>query len=136
MRIIAVAFVWLLAVSAGARTVVAAELSVPFARPAPLFGWPIEPVVIVDDNPGVTTRAYWLPPWANRHYFPATGVRPRLGRREVLSLRRPVLPRAESYYRSWSTSSVLTQEMPPLQAPLYPAEPLPQRGAPRPPAQR
>jgi len=132
MRAIVVVFVWLVALLAGARAASAAELPAPHARQAPVFAWPIEPVVIVDDNPGVTTRAYWLPPWGNRHYFPATGVRPRIGRREVLSLRRSALPRAERYSRSWSTSSVFATETPPQRVLLYPIEPWPQRGAPRP----
>lgn len=55
------------------------------------------------DEPGTVIRAYWLPPWQDRHYFPATGKPPRIGRLERLPARvRPV--RAESYHRSWSTA--------------------------------
>jgi hypothetical protein len=58
---------------------------------------------IYDYEPGVVIRAYWLPPWRNRHYFPASGRRPRVGRLEHISAR-GVPMRAESYYRSWSTA--------------------------------
>ena len=40
-----------------------------------------EQLVIYDFEPGTVTRAYWLAPWRNRHYFPMTGKRPRLGAR-------------------------------------------------------
>ena len=41
----------------------------------------IEPVIIYDFEPGVI---YWCPLWQNLHYFPRTGKRPKVGRREVL----------------------------------------------------
>jgi hypothetical protein len=61
-----------------------------------------EQLVIYDFEPGTLTRAYWLAPWRNRHYFPMTGKRPRLGRDEDLTARADVEP-AEDYYREWST---------------------------------
>lgn len=61
-----------------------------------------EQLVIYDFEPGTVTRAYWLAPWRNRHYFPMTGKRPRLARDEDLTARADVEP-AEDYYREWST---------------------------------
>ena len=48
----------------------------------------MEPVIVYDYEPGVIVRCYWCPPWQNRHYFPRTGKRPKVGRREVLPTRR------------------------------------------------
>ncbi|MGI8527361.1 MAG: hypothetical protein ACR2K5_14535 [Pseudolabrys sp.] len=59
-------------------------------------------IVIYDFEPGVLTRAYWSPPWRNRHYFPLTGKRPRIGREEDLRARAKPKP-AEDFYREWST---------------------------------
>ena len=44
----------------------------------------MEPVIVYDYEPGVIVRCYWCPPWQNWHYFPRTGKRPKVGRREVL----------------------------------------------------
>ena len=63
----------------------------------------MEPIVIYDDQPGVIGRSYWYAPWANRHYFPKTGKRPRVGRLEHITARGPA--RAEEYFRFWSASS-------------------------------
>jgi hypothetical protein len=63
----------------------------------------MEPVVIYDDQPGVIGRSYWDAPWANRHYFPKTGKRPRMGRVEHISAR--PASKAEDYFRFWSASS-------------------------------
>jgi hypothetical protein len=63
------------------------------------------PVVLFDDQPGVEVRAYWLPPWHDHHYFPATGRRPKIGRREYFSVKRPALKPAESFSREWWASS-------------------------------
>ena len=59
----------------------------------------------LDDNePGVVVRAYWRSPWHSRHYFPATGIRPRTGRYENLSaVGHPQQP-AQTYRRSWSNN--------------------------------
>jgi hypothetical protein len=62
--------------------------------------------VISDYEPGVATRAYWAAPWQNRHYFPFTGKKPKVGRHENLSAKRPALKPAESFYREWSTVSL------------------------------
>jgi hypothetical protein len=69
-----------------------------------------ESVWLYDYQPGVITRAWWLSPWHDRHYFPATGKRPRLGRLENLSAkRRPIKP-AATFYRVWSTSELIFDE--------------------------
>lgn len=66
-------------------------------------------LVIYDSEPGVYVRSYWRAPWQNRHYFPATGKKPRVGRREHLSIRSHYKP-AESYRRYWWTSSAFEPE--------------------------
>lgn len=68
---------------------------------------------LIYDGPGVPMRSYWLPPWGGRHYFPSTGIKPKVGRLEHLSQRKAAP--AESYYRFWSTSSDL--DLPPLAPP-------------------
>ena len=74
---------------------------------------PASPLVVYDFEPGVVIRAYWLPPWRHRHFFPATGRAPVYGRREYLAPDGPHEP-AESYYRSRSTSSRVPRERMPL----------------------
>lgn len=80
-----------------------------------------EPLVIYDDQPGVLVRAYWLAPWRHRHYFPATGKRPRIGRYENLSaVGRPSKP-AQTFQRSWSNAWAYEHELPRARAlPLDP----------------
>jgi len=63
----------------------------------------MEPVIVYDYEPGVIVRSYWAPPWDNRHYFPKTGRRPKVGRLEHMPPRRNAIN--ESYYRYWSVSS-------------------------------
>jgi hypothetical protein len=68
------------------------------------------PIIIYDYRPGVVVRAYWLPPWRHRHYFPHGEREPRIGRLEdVSAVGRPPEP-AESFYRSWSTASDFVRE--------------------------
>ena len=63
-----------------------------------------EMVWFYDDQPGVVVRAYWSAPWHNHHYYPFTGIRPRLGRRENLSApSRPSKP-AQTYSRTWDNN--------------------------------
>lgn len=96
------------------------------------YGVRSEAVIVYDNQPGVLVRAYWYPPWNNRHYFPSEGRRPRVGRLEHMPARR--LTMAEDYFRYWSTSSIMIPETPRYRprnfAPSL-AEPLP----PLPPAQ-
>jgi hypothetical protein len=81
------------------------------------YGARIEPIVIYDDQPGVIGRSYWYAPWANRHYFPKTGKRPRVGRLEHITAR-PV-SRAEDYFRRWTVSSGTPFYLPPSRASQY-----------------
>lgn len=73
----------------------------------------IAPLVIYDYQPGVVVRAYWRAPWRQRHYFPRTGEKPEVGRDEDLSTDAGGVPEpAESFQRSWSTSSAFLPEAP------------------------
>jgi hypothetical protein len=59
---------------------------------------------LYDDQPGVVVRAYWDAPWRYHHYFPATGVRPHIGRYENLSAVSPPMKPAKTFRRSWSNN--------------------------------
>src|SRR5262249_31139466 len=71
----------------------------------------IEPLIVWDYEPGVIVRSYWWSPWQNRHYFPKTGKRPKVGRLEHITARKSAPP--QDFYRSWSVSSVFAPELPP-----------------------
>ena len=71
----------------------------------------IEPLIVYDYQPGVIVRSYWWSPWQNRHYFPKTGKRPKVGRLEHVTARKSSPP--QDFYRSWSVSSVFAPELPP-----------------------
>jgi hypothetical protein len=71
----------------------------------------IEPLIVWDYQPGVIVRSYWWSPWQNRHYFPKTGKRPKVGRLEHVTARKSSV--AQDYYRSWSVSSVFAPGLPP-----------------------
>lgn len=79
-------------------------------------------LVIYDDQPGVYIRPYWAPPWRHRHYFPSTGRKPKVGRRENLAARYYPKP-AKSFRRSWSTSSGFVTEWP--RGPVFDFDPPP-----------
>ena len=136
MRAFLAVTVSIAAIFAGVAAARAADLSTTYAPGyyAPGYGYPAPPLVIIDDNPGVTMRAYWLAPWESRRYFPANGHRPRLGRLENLHAPRHILPPAESYYRSWSTSSAFALDMPHARVPLSEPQPPSRRWMPTPPA--
>ncbi len=68
--------------------------------------------VVYDFQPGVNVRAYWLAPWRNRHYFPATGEKPEIGRDEDLTAPRGETERPETFERHWSTSSAVEPRLP------------------------
>ena len=88
--------------------------------PGAIFA-PAGQIVEWDFEPGVVVRAYWLPPYANRHYFPSSGTAPQLGRKE--NLESSVEPKpAKTFYREWSTFPPEPVEQPPMMAPL-PADP-------------
>ena len=61
----------------------------------------IEPLIVYDYQPGVIVRSYWLAPWQNRHYFPKTGKRPKVGRLERVTAHKSSPP--QDFYRSWSS---------------------------------
>src|SRR5262245_56026143 len=86
----------------------------------------IEPLIVWDYQPGVIVRTYWWPPWQNRHYFPKTGKRPKVGRLEHVTARKSSPP--QSFYRSWWASSVFGPELPPPV--MQPGAPVIQPGAP------
>lgn len=73
--------------------------------------------VIYDDQPGVYRRAYWATPWRNRHYYPFTGKKPKVGRHERLNANYPAPKPAETYYRAWSTISLSPRARPTYAAP-------------------
>ena len=69
-------------------------------------------IVVYDYQPGVVVRAYWRAPWRHRHYYPTTGIKPEVGRDEDLSATSSAPEPAETFYRSWSTSSAFLPEAP------------------------
>src|SRR5579885_3254237 len=101
----------------GIGAAAAADLPpVPIERPVILhhvpYGARTGALVIYDFEPGVVVRAYWLPPWRHRHYFPF-GVDRSAEVKRVSDA--PPQP-AESFYRSWSTCDMCEHELPPLRA--------------------
>jgi hypothetical protein len=70
-------------------------------------------------EPGIVVRAYWHAPWHNHHYFPFTGRRPHIGRKENLSAVSHVRP-AKSFRRSWSNAAAYERSL--AQAPLQSAD--------------
>jgi hypothetical protein len=82
---------------------------------------PVGQIVEWDFEPGVVVRAYWLPPYAGRHYFPTSGTAPQLGRKE--NLESSVEPKpAKTFYREWSSFPVEPAE-PPLMMGPPPSDP-------------
>lgn len=63
-------------------------------------------LVVYDVEFDTGLRAYWARPWRGRHYYPFTGKKPKVGRRENLNARYPAPKPAPSYYREWSTLSL------------------------------
>lgn len=84
-------------------------------------------VLIYDTEPGTDIRAYWAPPWQNRRYFPFTGKKPKVGRREDLNAPRRIAAPAPTYYQEWSTLSLYPPRviMPPadIEPPVTPLLP-------------
>lgn len=74
-------------------------------------------IVVWDAEPGVILRQYWLPPWRNRHYFPSNGEMPEIGRDEDQSKRGASQP-AQTYRRSWSSSSRTAEPLRPIDPPM------------------
>lgn len=79
-------------------------------------------LLVYDNQPGVYVRVYWAAPWQNRHYYPFTGKKPKVGRHENLTAVRPAPEPAESFYREWSTISLYPP--PPRVYVPQPTEPL------------
>ena len=75
------------------------------------------PLVVYDYQPGVVVRAYWEAPWRHRHYYPRTGERPEIGRDEDLSAPYESYTPAQTFKRSWSTTSNFPPEQPRISAP-------------------
>jgi hypothetical protein len=84
--------------------------------------------VVYDFQPGVNVRAYWLAPWRNRHYYPATGEKPEIGRDEDLTAPSGESERPETFRRHWSTSSAVMPRLP--RSPQRFDDELPQNPAP------
>jgi hypothetical protein len=100
--------------AAGCATATAADVPTggPVAGYGPYAYSPrIEPLIVYDYQPGVIVRSYWWSPWQNRHYFPKTGKRPKVGRFERVTARKSSPP--QDFYRSWSVSSVFAPGPPP-----------------------
>ena len=93
------------------------------------YGVRIEPLIVYDYQPGVIVRSYWWAPWQNRHYFPKTGKRPKVGRLEHMASRKSAP--AEDYYRFWSVSSVFAPELPPPPVRPYAIDPVPSLAHPK-----
>jgi hypothetical protein len=81
-------------------------------------------MLVYDNEPGVYVRAYWSAPWQNRHYYPFTGKKPKVGRLERLSDVRPAPTPAEPFYREWSTISLYPPAVIAPQATEQPLAPL------------
>lgn len=81
-------------------------------------------ILVYDVEPGTEIRAWWAQPWQNRRYFPFTGKKPKVGRREDLNAPRRIAAPAPTYYQEWSTLSLYPPRviMPP--ADVTPAMPL------------
>ena len=94
-------------------TTVAADLT---AVPRGAIFAPAGQIVEWDFEPGVVVRAYWLPPYAGRHYFPSSGATPQLGRKENLESSAEPKP-AKSFYREWSSHPLDAAEPPLMMAP-------------------
>lgn len=63
-----------------------------------------EMVWLYDDQPGVVVRTYWSAPWHDHHYYPYTGIAPRLGRYENLSAPSHPSKPAQTYRRTWNNN--------------------------------
>lgn len=126
---------------AGAASVRAADLPVdPYGGDYGSYGvccrtayQPVPQVVILDDEPGVVVRHWWLPPWRNRHYYPhgRRSLKRRSSRRQRHSRAEPQL--ARRYMRYW-TNPDATPLIGPDYAPLPQPRPYFYRQPPPPPA--
>lgn len=116
MRVLA-AMIGVCAGLAGIATARAADLpAIPVHRGAGVYyapqGYRAGQIWVWAYEPGTVVRPYWLAPWRDRHYFPFTGRPPRIGRRENTRLRGEATEPAESYTRTWTTTSSFVVERP------------------------
>jgi hypothetical protein len=104
---------------AGARSATAADYGIggTYGYGAYYGGERAGALIVYDHEPGVTIRAYWLPPWRNRHYFPFHAANPR----RVSAGGRP--KPAETYYRYWSNSGAFIDNVPSTALHAYDATP-------------
>ena len=65
-------------------------------------------LLVYDYEPGVVTRAYWLPPWRQRHYFPFGLAKWERHRTHIGGRAKP----AKAFRRYWSTSDLYAQPGP------------------------
>jgi len=130
MRAYAIAAIAVWALSSAAANAADVSAGGPAAGYGPYAYSPrIEPLIVYDYQPGVIVRSYWWSPWQNRHYFPKTGKRPKVGRLERVTARKSSAPL--DFYRSWSASSVFGPELPPPVMQPYAVEPAPSLAQPR-----
>jgi hypothetical protein len=85
-----------------------------------VIGEPATSFIVYDYDPGVVVRAYWLPPWRNRHYFP-------FGRDKIVKThaRRP--RPAQNFWRYWSNDGAFIHEAPPAALRSFDAAPVPHK---------
>ena len=88
-----------------------------------VIGEPAPPVIVYGYEPGVTIRAYWLPPWRNRHYFPFHG---KIRKKRATSYHGRPKP-AETYWRYWSNDGAFLHEVPPAVLRSFDRAPAPRR---------
>src|SRR5262245_33364672 len=89
MRACAIAAIAVWAASSAAASAADVSAGGPAAGYGPYAYSPrIEPLIVWDYQPGVIVRTYWWSPWQNRHYFPKTGKRPKVGRLEHVTARK------------------------------------------------
>jgi hypothetical protein len=79
-------------------------------------------LIVYDFEPGIVQRAYYLPPWRDRHYFPFHAVRPRHSQAPA-GRPRP----AESYFRYWSNDGAFIDDLPPQALRSFDTPPTPRR---------
>ncbi len=88
-----------------------------------VIGEPAAPLIVYDYEPGVTMRAYWLPPWRNRHYFPFHG---KIGKQRATHHGGRPKP-AETYWRYWSNDGAFLHAVPPAVLRSFDHAPAPRR---------
>jgi hypothetical protein len=98
---------------AGAATVRAADLPLESSGYGGCcYVGPVAPLVILDTEPGVVVRRWWLPPWRDRHYYPHGIVKLKTAGRHHADRSRP--RRAPSYARYWTNPPVYLLDSAPL----------------------